>query len=56
MLNLGYALMVRATRDTEELDRLEDWVNLTPDEMKKRDQARRRAAAAALGVRVGVTP
>jgi len=56
MLSLGYALLVRTAEDQDQLDRLEEWVTLTPEQMKAREQARRLAAARALGAHVAVAP
>jgi hypothetical protein len=53
MTNLGYALLVRsAGQDEDALRELEEWVTYSPDELAATAQARRRAAAAALGVMV----
>lgn len=52
---MGYVLMVRATKEPDALEQLEEWMHSTPEDMAARKQARRRAAAAALGVQV-VTP
>lgn len=52
MLNLGWALLVRSQQDPDQLERLEEWVSLTPEEIVRREQARRMEAALAMGIRV----
>jgi hypothetical protein len=52
LVNLGFALMYRSAATDDDRNRLEDWVSNTPEQLAATEQARRRAAAAALGARV----
>lgn len=44
---------IRGDDAEQQLEELEEWVGSTPEQLVERRAARRRAAAAALGIQVG---